>query len=197
MVVADLHSALPAVLAGSAAGYPAPVAMTDGGALPAWYSRTVARLRAAGWLAAMVTGRPGLWRRRRSRHPAHGPARGAPRPRCRRRRRRPGTGQSRQRHPVGLLRRRMRRGGQRHGHPRRSVCGVVAHQRSRSASGIAISHHSLTAYGRVALAPVEVVVPELGDDLDEVIQSRWGRSHVTGSSPSLSTGCWTRFGGRR
>ena len=29
--------------------------MTDGGALPAWFSRTVAGLRAAGWLAASVT----------------------------------------------------------------------------------------------------------------------------------------------
>src|SRR5262249_57442186 len=29
--------------------------MQDGGALPAWFSRTVAGLRAAGWLAATVT----------------------------------------------------------------------------------------------------------------------------------------------
>ncbi|HQY32659.1 DUF3866 family protein [Actinotalea sp.] len=63
VVVADLHSALPAVLAGaraaaSAAGRPAPRAvyvMTDGGALPAWFSRTVAGLRAAGWLEACIT----------------------------------------------------------------------------------------------------------------------------------------------
>lgn len=67
VVVADLHSALPAVLAGffsrtddpgSAASSPRPrvaYVMTDGGALPAWFSRTVAGLSAAGWLAGTVT----------------------------------------------------------------------------------------------------------------------------------------------
>jgi hypothetical protein len=47
VVVADLHSALPAVLAGIRAGDPAlrvAYVMTDGGALPLWFSRTVARL---------------------------------------------------------------------------------------------------------------------------------------------------------
>ncbi len=58
VVVADLHSALPAVVAGVRAARPdARVAyvMTDGGALPAWFSRTLAGLRDAGWLAASVT----------------------------------------------------------------------------------------------------------------------------------------------
>ncbi len=63
VVVADLHSALPAVLAGARwsavrSGRPLPRAayvMTDGGALPAWFSRTVATLRAHGWLDACVT----------------------------------------------------------------------------------------------------------------------------------------------
>ncbi|HMO12169.1 MAG TPA: DUF3866 family protein, partial [Actinotalea sp.] len=63
VVVADLHSALPAVLAGARhaareAGHPPPRAvyvMTDGGALPLWYSRAVAALRDAGWLAGSVT----------------------------------------------------------------------------------------------------------------------------------------------
>ncbi len=48
VVTADLHSALPAVLAGVRAQLPdAQVAylMTDGGALPAWFSRTVDALR--------------------------------------------------------------------------------------------------------------------------------------------------------
>ncbi|HEY1487608.1 MAG TPA: DUF3866 family protein, partial [Micromonosporaceae bacterium] len=48
VVVADLHSALPAILAGIHADRPgASVAyvMTDGGALPAWFSRTLADLR--------------------------------------------------------------------------------------------------------------------------------------------------------
>ena len=47
VVVADLHSALPAVLAGVHADAPAArvvYVMTDGGALPLWYSRTVAGL---------------------------------------------------------------------------------------------------------------------------------------------------------
>ena len=76
VVVADLHSALPAVLAAfyaerlasagpGAAGSPPRVAdespprvvyvMLDGGALPAWFSRTAAMLRDIGWLAGTVT----------------------------------------------------------------------------------------------------------------------------------------------
>lgn len=48
VVVADLHSSLPAVLAGVLATRPATrvsYVMTDGGALPLWFSRTVAALR--------------------------------------------------------------------------------------------------------------------------------------------------------
>ncbi len=48
VVVADLHSSLPAVLAGLLAARPAArvsYVMTDGGALPLWFSRTVAALR--------------------------------------------------------------------------------------------------------------------------------------------------------
>jgi hypothetical protein len=68
VVMADLHSALPAVLAGlrsavggsdraAAAGPPPRVAyvMSDGGALPLPFSRTVAMLREAGWLVGSVT----------------------------------------------------------------------------------------------------------------------------------------------
>ncbi len=58
VVVADLHSALPAVLAGIRAVNPgARVAyvMTDGGALPAAFSRAVAGLTEAGWLTATLT----------------------------------------------------------------------------------------------------------------------------------------------
>ncbi len=58
VVIADLHSALPAVLAGARAGGAPPRAayvMLDGGALPAWFSRTVAGLREAGWLAGTVS----------------------------------------------------------------------------------------------------------------------------------------------
>jgi Protein of unknown function (DUF3866) len=69
VVVADLHSALPAVLAGlfegaersggssdEHRGRPRVVyVMQDGGALPAWFSRTCAVLKDAGWLVATVT----------------------------------------------------------------------------------------------------------------------------------------------
>jgi len=69
VVVADLHSALAAVLAGvfdeaERAGdagdeqsrRPRVVyVMQDGGALPAWFSRTCAALKEAGWLEATVT----------------------------------------------------------------------------------------------------------------------------------------------
>ncbi|GAA4938810.1 DUF3866 family protein [Actinoplanes utahensis] len=56
VVTADLHSALPAILAGIHADRPnARVAylMTDGGALPAWFSRTLDGLR--GHLAGTIT----------------------------------------------------------------------------------------------------------------------------------------------
>ncbi|MDN5789369.1 MAG: DUF3866 family protein [Micrococcales bacterium] len=58
VVVADLHSALPAVVAGIRERDPGIVVaylMTDGGALPIDFSRTVAGLRRAGWLAASIT----------------------------------------------------------------------------------------------------------------------------------------------
>jgi hypothetical protein len=57
VVIADLHSALPAVLAGLRASRPVPAAyvMLDGGALPAWFSRTAAGLRAAGWLRGTIS----------------------------------------------------------------------------------------------------------------------------------------------
>ena len=58
VVVADLHSSLPAVLAGVLAARPeARVAyvMTDGGALPLWFSRTVAALTEARRLVGTVT----------------------------------------------------------------------------------------------------------------------------------------------
>jgi uncharacterized protein DUF3866 len=58
VVVADLHSALPAVIAGLRADGAVPrvvYVMTDGGALPLGFSRSVDELREAGWLEACVT----------------------------------------------------------------------------------------------------------------------------------------------
>lgn len=58
VVAADLHSSLPAVLAGARLADDAlrvVYVMTDGGALPLAFSKTVAGLREAGWLAATIT----------------------------------------------------------------------------------------------------------------------------------------------
>jgi hypothetical protein len=58
VVVADLHSALPAIVAGVRADRPAArvaYVMTDGGALPVWFSRTVSILRAADWITGTIT----------------------------------------------------------------------------------------------------------------------------------------------
>ena len=58
VVVADLHSALPAVIAGVRAEQPGArvvYVMTDGGALPAAFSRTVSTLRGAHWLTGTIT----------------------------------------------------------------------------------------------------------------------------------------------
>jgi hypothetical protein len=58
VVVADLHSALPALLAGvrtERRDVRIAYVMTDGGALPMAFSRSVAALREADWLAGTVT----------------------------------------------------------------------------------------------------------------------------------------------
>jgi hypothetical protein len=58
VVVADLHSALPAVVAGVRSvdsGLKIAYVMTDGGALPLAFSRAVAGLRSANWLIGTVT----------------------------------------------------------------------------------------------------------------------------------------------
>ncbi|GAA2520466.1 DUF3866 family protein [Rarobacter incanus] len=63
VVVADLHSSLPAVIAGARASFMKKTGrwptiayvMTDGGALPVWFSRNVAALREDGWIDATIT----------------------------------------------------------------------------------------------------------------------------------------------
>jgi len=58
VVTADLHSALPAICAAirhDRPGTRVAYVMTDGGALPLWFSRTVAGLREADWLCGSVT----------------------------------------------------------------------------------------------------------------------------------------------
>jgi len=58
VVVADLHSALTPIIAAVRATRPATrivYVMSDGGALPLWFSKSVGALRDAGWLSAAVT----------------------------------------------------------------------------------------------------------------------------------------------
>ncbi|NYI03994.1 DUF3866 family protein [Allostreptomyces psammosilenae] len=164
VVVADLHSALPAVCAGVLADRPgARIAyvMTDGGTLPLWFSMTVDRLREAGWLAGSitvgqalggdleaVTVHTGLLAARHVLRAdvaivAQGPGN-------------LGTGTrwgysgvavGDAVNAVGALR------GRAVGSLR--ISDADPRQRHRG-----VSHHSLTAYGRVALAPAELPVPE-------------------------------------
>jgi hypothetical protein len=184
VVIADLHSALPAILAGlfgpgtapgagnaeeknssapSAPEWPRVVyVMTDGGALPAWFSRTVAGLREAGWLATTIT-----------------------------------TGQSfggdleavtlhsgllTARHVAGAGLAIVAQGPGNLGTGTRwGFSGVAAGEAVNAAAVLGgrpvgslrisfadprerhqgVSHHSLTAYGRVALAPADLVLPDL------------------------------------
>jgi hypothetical protein len=182
VVVADLHSALPAILAGlycpggttRVPGLPADRAgkaltvayvMQDGGALPAWFSRTVAGLRAAGWLAGTVTTgqafggdleavtvHTGLLAARRVLGAdvaivTQGPGN-------------LGTG-TRWGYSGVAAGEAINAAGALGGRPVASLRVSFADPRDRHQG---VSHHSLTAYGRVALAPAEVVVPELAGE---------------------------------
>jgi Protein of unknown function (DUF3866) len=179
VVIADLHSALPAVLAAYFAQRPAPAdaardaspadrvvyVMPDGGAMPIWFSRTAARLRELGWLTATITVgqafggdleavtlHSGLLAARHVLDAsmvvvAQGPGN-------------LGTGTrwgfsgvaaGEAVNAVAVL----------GGRPVASLRISDADPRQRHRG---VSHHSLTAYGRVALAAADVVVPELPGD---------------------------------
>jgi hypothetical protein len=165
VIVADLHSSLPAIIAGLR--HPNPTCrvgyvMTDGGALPAWFSRSVAGLREAGWIDVCITAGQAFGGDLEAvsvhsallaaKHVAgvdvvvvtQGPGN-------------LGTGTRwgfsgvqagevlnaaavLNGRPVAALR----------------VSGADPRERHRG-----VSHHSLTAYGRVALAPADIVVPDL------------------------------------
>jgi len=165
VVIADLHSALPAVLAALYTRRPGAIVayvMQDGGALPAWFSRSCAGLRQAGWLAAVVTAgqafggdletvtvHTGLLAARHVLHAdlavvSQGPGN-------------LGTGtrwgfsgvaSGEAVNAVAVL----------GGRPVAALRVSDADPRERHRG---VSHHSLTAYGRVALARADVVVPEL------------------------------------
>lgn len=174
VVVADLHSALPAIVAGARfasarAGHEPPriaYVMTDGGALPAWFSRTVAGLRSAGWLAACVTTGQAFGGDLEA-VTVH-------------------TGLLAAHHVVGADLVVVAQGPGNLGTGTRwGFSGVAAGEAINAAATLGgrpvaslrvsgadarerhlgVSHHSLTAYGRVALAAADVVVPvfEPGD----------------------------------
>ncbi len=182
VVVADLHSALPAILAGLYAAYGtgscdarAVYVMTDGGALPAWFSRTVAGLREAGWLAATVTTgqsfggdleavtvHSGLLA---ARHAAgadvavvtQGPGN-------------LGTG-TRWGFSGVAAGEAVNAAAVLGGRPVASLRVSFADPRERHRG---VSHHSLTAYGRVALAAADVVLPDLPSPLGERVAAGRG-----------------------
>ncbi len=168
VVVADLHSALPAVLAGVLADRPeARVAylLTDGGALPLWYSRTLAALRplligtvsvgqAFGGDLEAVTTHTGLLAARHVLHAdvvilSQGPGNlGTSTPWGF-----SGVAAGEAVNAVAVL------GGRPVGALR--ISDADPRERHRG-----VSHHSLTAFGRVALAPADLVVPDgLPDEL--------------------------------
>ncbi|MEJ3750419.1 DUF3866 family protein [Actinomycetes bacterium KLBMP 9797] len=167
VVVADLHSALPAILAGVHRDAPdARVAyvMTDGGALPAWFSRTLDGLR--GVLAGTVTVgqafggdleattvHSGLLAARHVLRAdvtvvAQGPGN-------------LGTG-TRWGFSGVAAGEAVNAAAILGGRPVASLRVSAADARPRHRG---VSHHSRTAYGRVALAPADIPVPD-GLDLD-------------------------------
>jgi hypothetical protein len=165
VVIADLHSALPAVLAALYAHLPGAVVayvMLDGSALPAWFSRSCAELRQAGWLGAVitvgqafggdleaVTVHTGLLAARHVLHAdlavvSQGPGN-------------LGTG-TRWGFSGVASGEAVNAAAVLSGRPVAALRVSEADPRERHRG---VSHHSLTAYGRVALAPADVVVPDL------------------------------------
>ncbi len=180
VVVADLHSALPAVLAGIRSVDPelrVAYVMTDGGALPAWFSRSLAGLRDAHWLVGSVTVgqafggdleavnvHTGLLAARLvvgadAVVVAQGPGN-------------LGTG-TRWGFSGTACGEAVNAAATLGGAPVASlrVSGADPRERHRG-----VSHHSLTAYGRVALAPADVVVPryDTGDALEASLPPGFG-----------------------
>lgn len=167
VMVADLHSSLPAVLAGlrspDGARQPRVVyVMTDGGALPLAYSRLVAALSEAGWLAGTVTAGQ-AWggdieavsvhnALLAARHVLHADAAIVIQ----------GPGNLGTETPWGFsgvacgdaVNAIATLGG-------RPVACLRVSQADARPRHLGISHHSMTAYGRVALAGADVVVPIL------------------------------------
>lgn len=175
VVVADLHSSLPAVLAGLREADPTlrvAYVMTDGGALPLDFSRTVAGLREAGWLEASVTVgqayggdleavnvHTGLLAARLVARAdvavvAQGPGNLGTGTRWGF----SGTSTGEAVNAAGTL------GG-------RPVCALRISEADRRERHVGVSHHSRTAYGRVALVPADVAVPLLEGAFGERVRA--------------------------
>jgi hypothetical protein len=171
VVLADLHSALPAILAGLPASTKVAYLMTDGGALPVWFSRTVSGLRDR--LAGVVTAGQAFGGDLEATN-VH-------------------AGLLACRHALGADVTIVTQGpgnlgtGTRWGYSGVAVgeaVNAVAALRGRPVGSLRISdadprprhfgvsHHSLTAYGRVALAPADLVVPAgLAPDLAAAVEA--------------------------
>ena len=175
VVIADLHSALTPVVAAVRASRPETrivYVMTDGGALPLWFSQSVPALRAAGWLGASVTVgqafggdveavtvHTGLLAARHVLDAdlavvTQGPGN-------------LGTGtrwgfsgvaSGEAVNAVNVL------GG-------RAVAALRVSEVDERPRHQGVSHHSLTALGRVAMTPADVVVPELPGDFGERVRA--------------------------
>ena len=176
VVVADLHSAVPAVLAALRADMPGVTAaylMLDGGALPAWFSRTIASLREAGWLAGTVTAGQAFGGDLET-VTVH-------------------TGLLAARHVLGAQVTVVAQGPGNLGSGTRwgfsgVACGeavnAVAALGGRPVASLriseaaprprhrGISHHSLTSYGRVALARADVAVPDLPGEFGKQVTAQ-------------------------
>jgi len=170
VVVADLHSALPAIVAGYRASRPMQqpriaYVMLDGGALPAWFSRSAAALADAGWLAGTISAGQAFGGDLEavSLH----------------------SGLLAARHVLGADMAVVTQGPGNLGTGTRwGFSGVAAGEAVNAAAVLngrpvgslrisesdprerhrGISHHSLTCYGRVALAAADIVVPDLGGE---------------------------------
>jgi Protein of unknown function (DUF3866) len=174
VVIADLHSALPAVLAGLRADHPDPPAvvylMLDGGALPAWFSRTAAGLRAAGWLRGTISTGQAFGGDLET-VTVH-------------------TGLLAARHVLGAEVIVVTQGPGNLGTGTRwGFSGVACGEAVNAAAVLGgrpvaalrisdadprerhrgVSHHSLTSYGRVALAAADVVVPDLPGEFGQQV----------------------------
>ncbi len=176
VIMADLHSALPAILAGLRLARPevrAVYVMTDGGALPIAFSRTVAGLAQAGWLAGTITVgqafggdleavnvHTGLLA---AAHVLHADVAIVTQ----------GPGNLGTDSPWGYsgvasgeaINATVALGG-------RAVASLRISEADQRERHRGISHHSLTTYGRVALAPADLPVPLLGGPFGDRVRQQ-------------------------